>query len=317
MEREILKKQQPSSPRKTRERLPSSSPRRKWPQYPIGLLCKTLNVSRPGYYAHVRRPRSKHATRDESLGAKIVAIHTQSNRIYGSPRVCTMSLRDAGECVSRKRVIRLMRERDLRGKRRRRFRVTTQSGPRVAARDEHACHRDFNASAPNQNGWATSRTYGLAKAGSILQCSSICFLVASSVGSMSNRLTTDLPAAGADDGHCIAPSAAWPRASHRSWMSVLRVPNTAPCLPRRHGLVAEHESQRQLLGQRRSRELLRDTQDRGLVRDIDFITHEHARREVFSVHRGLLQSAAAPFVSWLCEDPNRFELTFEESREAA
>ena len=32
--------------------------------YPVGLLCKALDVSRPGYYAHTRRPPSKHASRD-------------------------------------------------------------------------------------------------------------------------------------------------------------------------------------------------------------------------------------------------------------
>jgi putative transposase len=123
-------------------------------QYPIGLLCKALDVSRPGYYAHTRRPPSKHAERDAVLGAKIAAIHAQSDRRYGSPRVHD-ELREDGEHVSRKRVCRIMKERDLRGKRRRRYRVTTQSehdlpiAPNVLA-------RDFSSTAPNQK-WVSSR----------------------------------------------------------------------------------------------------------------------------------------------------------------
>src|SRR5207302_5743587 len=95
-------------------------------QYPIGLLCEALDVSRPGYYAHASRAQSTHATRDIALGAKIAAIHASSGKSYGSPRVHD-ELREDGERVSRKRVARIMKERDLRGKRRKRFRVTTMS----------------------------------------------------------------------------------------------------------------------------------------------------------------------------------------------
>ena len=69
-------------------------------QYPIGLLCEALDVSRPGYYAHTRRPPSKHTQRDTALGVKIAAIHAESGKRYDSPRVHD-ELREEGERVGR------------------------------------------------------------------------------------------------------------------------------------------------------------------------------------------------------------------------
>jgi transposase InsO family protein len=280
-------------------------------QYPIGLLCKTLKVSRPGYYAHVRRPRSKHATRDESLGAKIVAIHTQSNRIYGSPRVHE-ELRDAGECVSRKRVIRLMQERDLRGKRRRRFRVTTQSdhtlplAPNVLA-------RDFNASAPNQK-WVGDITYIWTREGWLYLAVLIDLFSRRVVGwSMSDRLTTDLPL------RALTMAIASRRPPRGLVHHTDRGCHYASAEYRQvladHGLVASM-SRKGNCWDNAVAESFFATLKTELVRDIDFITHDHARREVFSYIEAFYNRRRRhSYLGYV--NPNRFELTFEESREAA
>ncbi len=94
--------------------------------YPVRLLCRCLAVSRSGYYAWRKRPASTRAREDAQLGVEIAAFHSASRRTYGSPRVLR-DLREEGHRVSRKRVARLMRDLGLEGRRKRRFRATTDS----------------------------------------------------------------------------------------------------------------------------------------------------------------------------------------------
>jgi putative transposase len=76
--------------------------------FPVSLLCRTLGVSRPGVYAsQTRSPAPRHGA-DERLGLEIAAIHAESRRRYGRPRIHA-ELGARGCHTSRKRVARLMR----------------------------------------------------------------------------------------------------------------------------------------------------------------------------------------------------------------
>ena len=125
-------------------------------RFPIRVLCTTLGVSRAGFYAWQARAPSAHAQTDERLGLEIAAIHGESRQRYGSPRVHA-ELVDRGQRTSRKRVARLMRHRGLAGRRRRRFRTTTDSrhafpvAPNILA-------RQFAQEAPDV-AWVTDITY--------------------------------------------------------------------------------------------------------------------------------------------------------------
>lgn len=94
--------------------------------FPLTLMCRVLQVSRAGFYAWRRRAPSPRRQQDTQLQVAIAASHRRSTATYGSRRILR-DLHDAGHCVSRKRVARLMRAAGLRGIARRRFRVTTQS----------------------------------------------------------------------------------------------------------------------------------------------------------------------------------------------
>jgi putative transposase len=94
---------------------------------PVRLLCRTLQVSRAGFYAWQARPPAPRTRADERLGLEIAAIHAGSRQRYGSPRIHP-ELADRGCRTSRKRVARLMRRHGLAARRRRRFRVTTSPG---------------------------------------------------------------------------------------------------------------------------------------------------------------------------------------------
>lgn len=96
-------------------------------EHPVRRLCQVLGVSRAGYYAWHRRQQQgpgPRAVADGVLGRTIARVHRASQARYGSPRIHA-ELQAAGVRCSRKRVARLMREQQLAGKRRRRFRVVT------------------------------------------------------------------------------------------------------------------------------------------------------------------------------------------------
>lgn len=102
-------------------------------QFSVSLMCRALEVSRSGFYDWTKRDPSERSAKEQRLRLEIRSIHRRSRRSYGSPRV-HRALRKRGILCSRKRVERLMRVDGLRAKKKRRFRVTTDSnhGRRVA-----------------------------------------------------------------------------------------------------------------------------------------------------------------------------------------
>jgi transposase InsO family protein len=124
--------------------------------FPIAALCRLLVVSPSGYYAAQGRPRSLHARRDERLAEQVTEVHLASKRRYGSPRVHA-EIKAAGTRVGRKRVARLMREKKLAGRTRRRFRTTTDSKHDFPIAP-NVLKRDFTAMAPNR-AWVTDITF--------------------------------------------------------------------------------------------------------------------------------------------------------------
>ena len=95
-------------------------------QHHIVTMCRVLAVSKAGYYAWAKRPPSARAEEDAQLATEIKAIHRQSRRTYGSPRVHE-ELKAQGQPHGEKRIARIMREKGIRAKAPRRFRRTTDS----------------------------------------------------------------------------------------------------------------------------------------------------------------------------------------------
>jgi len=126
-------------------------------EYPLGVVCPALDVSRSGYYAWRSRPASATARRREELAAKIRTVHQQNRRVYGSPRVC-QALRAQGESVCENTVARVMKEHDIRARTKRKFipRTTDSRHNRPVA--ENILDRRFEAKLPNTK-WAVDITY--------------------------------------------------------------------------------------------------------------------------------------------------------------
>ncbi len=124
--------------------------------YPVTLMCRILNASRSGFYAWNKRPESARSCSDRALVVDIKSAHRASRGNYGSPRV-RRALVAQGHTVGRDRVARLMRENGLRGKRRRRFRNTTDSNHTYPVAP-NVLERQFTTKQPNA-AWAGDITY--------------------------------------------------------------------------------------------------------------------------------------------------------------
>lgn len=124
--------------------------------FPISTMCRTLGVSRAGFYAWRDRAPSARSIADAELTTRIKAIHQASRQTYGAPRI-QAELVDEGIQVGRKRVERLMKAVGLQGVSRRKATRTTFRDDRVRP----ACDlvdRNFHADGPDQL-WVADITY--------------------------------------------------------------------------------------------------------------------------------------------------------------
>jgi putative transposase len=121
------------------------------------MMCRLLRVSRSGYYAAERRGASRRAREDQRLRLEIRAIHHRSRQRYGSPRVHA-ELKAQGIRCARKRVERLMREAELRGRGTRRRRPHPRLEP-VRELVGNTLDRRFAAQGEPDRIWVSDLTY--------------------------------------------------------------------------------------------------------------------------------------------------------------
>ncbi len=100
----------------------------------VAKACELLEVSTSAFYDWCRHVPTTRQLADDALGERIQEIFDESRGTYGWPRV-HRALRREGICASRKRVARIMRQKGLVGRCRRRWTKTTVSDPEVAAVD--------------------------------------------------------------------------------------------------------------------------------------------------------------------------------------
>jgi transposase InsO family protein len=130
-----------------------ADPRSDWS---VAEMCRTLEVSRSGFYDWQRRPPSDRELGDRQLAVEIEAIWECSDRTYGAPRTHRWLLKQ-GFRVGRKRVARVMATNGWEGESgRRRVRTTVVDRSATAASDLVA--RDFNPPAPDTL-WCGDITY--------------------------------------------------------------------------------------------------------------------------------------------------------------
>ena len=119
-------------------------------------MCRVLDVSTSGFYGWLKDPVGKRGRQDEALSEKIDKAFKESRETYGSRRI-RRELKKLERGCTLKRVRRLMRKLGLCPKRRRRFRITTDSkhGFEVYA---NLLKRNFKVDGPDHV-WVSDITY--------------------------------------------------------------------------------------------------------------------------------------------------------------
>jgi transposase InsO family protein len=118
-------------------------------------MCRELNVSKAGYYAWRGRKPSDARKADVELLKSIRRIHKRSRGEFGRTRIL-VDLQDLGIRTSRKRVARLMRGAEIKGKKRYRSQASTYPAGSLPAAP-NVLNRNFNV--PRRNtAWVTDIT---------------------------------------------------------------------------------------------------------------------------------------------------------------
>ena len=119
-------------------------------------MCKTLKVSKSGYYNWLKSGPSKRWLENQKLSMHINDIFNDSYQSYGSPRI-KVELEKLGYYVSRPRVARIMKANYLVARRHRKFRFTTDSNHKYPIAP-NILNQNFEVHRMNQV-WVSDMTY--------------------------------------------------------------------------------------------------------------------------------------------------------------
>jgi transposase InsO family protein len=116
---------------------------------PVSRLCRTLGVTRSGYYDWQRQPLSDRALADWLLSEQIRGIFEESEQTYGSPRIFKELKLGRGLAIGEKRVARLMRQAGLRS-----IHAKKRKGSTIRAKEHPLAPdlvgRDFTVDGPDR-----------------------------------------------------------------------------------------------------------------------------------------------------------------------
>ena len=161
--------------------------------YPILSLCENLAVSPSGYYGWQKRRASPgpRALENQILSREIKEIYVKSRKTCGSPRIAA-ELRKNGRCHGRNRIARLMREAEICGRQKGRYRVQTTDSNHDEPIAPNRLAETPKATAPNQI-WVKDITYIHTKEGWLYLAAILDLYSRKIVGwAMSERIDTAL-----------------------------------------------------------------------------------------------------------------------------
>src|ERR1044071_3182963 len=116
-------------------------------EFAISGLCRTLEVSRSGYYEWLRRRPRAQAEIDQQVHAKVRHYFAQGRGTYGTRRIKHLLAQD-GLQVSRRRIGRMLAQAGLRCKTRRRFKAPSAAGQAQTVAPNQL-NRAFTVQAPD------------------------------------------------------------------------------------------------------------------------------------------------------------------------
>ena len=101
-------------------------------QFKVLRMCRALQASRSGYYSWRDRKESKRSEENRTVLIEIKKVHEGNREAYGAVKTWRELKAQGIEC-GRHRVARLRRQAGIEARRKRRFRITTQSRAGVIA----------------------------------------------------------------------------------------------------------------------------------------------------------------------------------------
>jgi transposase InsO family protein len=122
----------------------------------IGKMAKIFGVSKSGYYSWLKRPESKRSKENKKLLNIIKNIYENSKRRYGSPKIYKALLNMGIKC-GKNRLIRIMRENNMRSITKKKFKITTNSKHNNPVFN-NILNRQFEVEKPNKV-WVSDITY--------------------------------------------------------------------------------------------------------------------------------------------------------------
>ena len=125
-------------------------------QFPIGMMCRMLSVSRSGYYRWKQQPISDRSRANQLLTDDIKRIFDDEKGCPGSPRI-TQRLQAEGKSVGRHRVAKIMRDNGWRAKAAKKYKATTNSNHSLPVAP-NLLEQNFEADLPDQK-WVSDITY--------------------------------------------------------------------------------------------------------------------------------------------------------------
>lgn len=158
--------------------------------YPLILLCRVMKVASSGYYAWLASGKTKRQKENEKLIPLILEISRESDRTYGERRIAE-ALNAHGIPCGRVRAATLMRLAGVSVKRKKKFRVTTDSRHKLPVAP-NLLNRDFEVAEPNSV-WVSDITYVWTREGWLYLATVLDLFSRQVVGwAMSNRITQEL-----------------------------------------------------------------------------------------------------------------------------
>lgn len=156
----------------------------------IGKMCRILGVTRSGYYHYKKHRYSQRKTENKVILELIRQIWKKSYHTYGYRRIHA-ELRSQGLRINRKRVLRLMKEKSISAKTKKKFKRTTDSNHNNYV-SPNLLNQNFNVELPNTV-WVADITYISTHEGWLYLSVILDLYSRKVVGwSMSNRMTSQL-----------------------------------------------------------------------------------------------------------------------------
>lgn len=119
-------------------------------------MAEVLQVSRSSYYGWLKSKPSNHELRDTELLQEIKRIFELNRSEYGSPRIHE-ELKGTKYTCSRKRIARIMKENNLLARKKRKFKVTTDSSHNYPV-SPNLINRNFEVDSANTC-WVSDISY--------------------------------------------------------------------------------------------------------------------------------------------------------------